>query len=140
MKKLTKKNKKKEVSPLQAARTAMRAFAKYKAEKAVLEEKQRKAKATLYQFALDNRQMFDESGNFNLPGGYLHFGEKTVVKPCEGFDMNEFVKEFPELVDQVFRAGAVKNILQDEKGREKLLQNHCVELVKDESFDIIVKA
>lgn len=120
--------------------TAMRNFIALKSKKAVMEEQQRKAKAILEQFAKENRVLFDEDGNFKLKGGYLHFGKQTIVKPCEGFDMGEFVKEFPELVDQVFKTGMVKSMLSSEEGKEKLLQNHCVELAEKESFDIVVKS
>lgn len=129
----------KKPTPLQIARTAMRHYVKTKAEKATLEEKQRKAKAILESFAKSNRKNFDEDGNFKLPGGYLHFGEQSVIKPCDGFDLSLFVKEFPELVDQKFKTAAVKNLLESEEGKEKLLQNHCVELSKEEKFDVVVK-
>lgn len=132
------KSPKKAQTQLQMARRAMRTFIKTKNEKAILEEKQRKAKAVLEGFAKANKKNFDESGNFKMPGGYLHFGKESTIQPCEGFDLRLFVADFPELVKQTLKTAAIKNFLESE-GKDRLLKNHCVEVKEEDSFDVVVK-
>lgn len=122
-----------------AAKRAIADYMKFKKSKAKINIKQKVAADYLEAFALANRGKFDKDNNFKLPGGYLHFGEETVITPCEGFSMADFVKEFPELIDKKFKTAAMKTLLQSEEGKAKLLQNHCVELKKVDIFDIVIK-
>lgn len=127
------------LSPLAQAKLALKYYIKYKQQKEKVANAQAQAAAQLEKFAEANRDKFDQEGHYQLPGGYLYFGEETTIQPCEGFSMATFVKDFPELVDKKFKVGAVKALLKDDAGREKLLANHCVELRKEGVFKIVIK-
>lgn len=127
------------LSPLAQAKLALKCYIKYKQQKEKVANAQAQAAALLEKFAEANRTKFDKDGNYKMPGGYLHFGEETVIQPCDGFNMSEFIKEFPELVDKKFKVGAMKALLKDVAGKEKLLANHCVELRKEDVFKIVIK-
>ena len=127
------------LSPLQQAKLAMKFYIKFKQQKEKIAKAQAQAAAQLEAFAEANKVKFDEGGNYKMPGGYLHFGEETTIAPCEGFSMADFVKDFPELVDKKFKVAAIKSLLQDEAGKAKLLQNHCVEIKKEGVFRIVIK-
>ena len=124
---------------IKAAKRAMTDYIKLKNSKAKIAAKQKIAADYLQAFAIANRGKFDDNDNYKLPGGYLHFGEETVIVPCEGFSMASFVTDFPELVDKKFKTAAMKALLESEEGKTKLLQNHCVELKKADTFDIVIK-
>jgi hypothetical protein len=127
------------LSPLAQAKNALKFYIKFKQQKEKIAKAQAEAAAQLQAFAEANRSKFNEEGHYKLPGGYLYFGEETTIVPCDGFNMSDFVKDFPELVDKKFKVSAMKVLLKDESGRQKLLANHCVELRKEDVFKIVVK-
>ena len=136
MKTRKKKPQPKKPTPLQAANKAMRAYIKATAAKEIASEQQKKAKAGLLMFAKDAD--FGDDGNLQLRGGYIHKGKETVIVPCEGFNFLQFMQEFPELVNKSFKVAPIKALLQDEAGKQKLLQNHCVELKQEDSLEIVI--
>jgi len=133
------KTAKPKLSPIQQAKAAMKAYIKYKQQKEKVAKAQAQAAAQLQKFAEANRAKFDDDGNFKMPGGYLHFGAETVIQPCDGFNMSEFIKDFPELVDKKFKVGPMKALLNDEAGKERLLSRHCVEIKQEDVFKIVIK-
>lgn len=143
--------------PVSVAKAAMANFIKLKKQKARIEARQKKAKAKLVLFAASNRDKFDENDNYHLKGGYLHFGNETLVIPCEGFQLGAFIEKYPELVglfkkvsyadgtdvmtldrDKI-KTGAIKSILDSEEGRKKFTTEHCLQLGTVETFAIEVK-
>lgn len=134
----TKTKGKKKPTPKQLADQTMRSYIKATAAKQAAAEAQSFAKKALIAFAAINKFMAGEDGNIQLKGGYIHFGEETVIKPCTGFDMARFIQDYPELVDKKFKVGPIKNVLKDEASRQALTANHCVELVAEESVDIVI--
>lgn len=129
---------KKKLTPKQLADQTMRSYIKATAAKQAAAEQQSFAKKTLLAFAANNKNMAGEDGNIQLKGGYIHFGEETVIKPCEGFDMAKFIQDYPELIDKKFKVAPMKNVLKDDASRKQLTANHCVELVAEESVDIVI--
>jgi hypothetical protein len=127
------------LSPLAQAKNALKFYIKFKQQKEKIAKAQAEAAAQLQAFAEANRSKFNEEGHYKLPGGYLYFGEETTIVPCDGFNMSDFVKDFPELVDKKFKVAAMKTLLQDKAGKAKLLQNHCVEIKKEGVFRIVIK-
>jgi len=134
----TKSKGKKKPTQKQLANAAMRSYIKATAEKVTASERQKLAKTSLIAFAALNKDMAGEDGNIQLSGGDIHFGEETVIRPCEGFIMSKFVQDYPELVDQKFKTAPIKNALSDEAARQKLLANHCVDIKKEDTIDIII--
>lgn len=133
-----KTKKKPSPTPRQLANKSMREYIKQTAIKAIASDKQEAAKQSVLAYAKANTNLKDEDGNIEMRGGYVHFGKKSVITPCDGFIFSEFVKDFPELVDKKFKVAPMKALLEDESGRERLLQNHCVELIKEDTLEIII--
>jgi hypothetical protein len=133
------KTKEKKLSATQVAKLAMLSYIDASAKKAKYSNLQAKAKEVLEAFANANRGKFNEDGNYKLPGGYLHFGEESVIVPCEGFDFLKFAEAFPQLIDKKFKTAPIKSMLTDEEGVKKLTGQHCVELKKEEKFSIVLK-
>jgi hypothetical protein len=138
-----------------AAKVAMADYIKQKNAKAKIDKKQKEAAACLAVFAAQHRDKFKD-GNYKLPGGYLHFGDETLIVPCDGFDLAAFVNAFPELValykevkldtesintlDKTkVKTSAIKALLDSPEGKGKLTAQHCVEIKQAESFSIVVK-
>lgn len=124
-------------TPLQLARRAMKRYIQTTAQKAAISEKQSQAKKELLAFGSSDHAVFD-GANLTLGAGYLHIANETVIKPCQGFDFSLFVKEFPGLVDKKFKVAPMKALLQDDDGKKKLLENHCVELQEVKTLEIVI--
>jgi hypothetical protein len=136
---MSKKEQQPKTISLALAKEAMADYIKASALKAKQEAKQKLAKSVLEQFAKDNKVKFNEEGNYKLPGGYLHWGEESVIVPCEGFNLVEFVKAYPELVDRKFKTAPIKAMLATPEGLCKLTAQHCVAIEKDDKFSIVLK-
>lgn len=134
----TKRKKPKELTAKQIANRELKQYIKATAQKKLFEEKQKAAKARLVMFASANTELKNDDGNIELRGGYIHFGDKTVIKPCEGFSWPRFVEEYPELVKNEFKVAPVKNVLDNTDARNKMLANHCVEIKEDEEISIVI--
>jgi hypothetical protein len=116
----------------------MREYLKLQAEKAVIDSKMKAHKALLLEYAEKNRDFVDGDNNLHLEEGYLHFGNKSVVKTSPKFDLLRFVKFFPELLKREFKVSAIKAILADARGKQKL-QPHGISIVEVEEFSIVPK-
>lgn len=128
---------KRKPTPVQLANRALRAYAAATKAKNRYAAIQKEAAMHLRVFGENHSDLF-EDGNLQLRGGYLHQATRTVIKPCEGFSMAEFVKDFPELIDNKFKVAPMKALLSSEEGKKKLLENHCVELGQETDIEIIL--
>ncbi len=132
------KKTKKEPTQLQLANRHMKKYIQASALKAQITEAQKQMKERILAFASENPDLYDKDNNLHLRGGYVHNGNKTIIKPCEGFSFSKFVADFPELVDNKFKVSPMKALLNSEEGRKKLLENHCVELRDEEDVEIVI--
>lgn len=136
---MTTQTKKKRSTSHKVAKEYFADYIKAKKAKAKLDARMKDAKAYLEAYADDETDNFDEKGNLEMNGGYLHLATKTEVVGCETFDISEFMKDFPELVDHKFKTAAIKAILKSEAGTEKLTNNHCVTLDEVTTLEIVIK-
>jgi len=135
----TKKATTKKSTSHKKAREYLGVYIKDRRSKSKYDNRMKLAKEYLLRYATEHRDKFDDSGNLNMPGGYLHFGKETVVQGCDSFNMAAFLLDHPDLVDHKFKTAAIKAILQSEAGVEKLTNNHCITLEEQEKFDIVIK-
>jgi len=110
---------------------------KAKKKKAARDATMKDALAYLKEHGDENRDKFDEKGNLEMKGGYLHFGKTTVVVECDTFDLGKFMEDFPELVNHSMKTAAIKAMLESEAGQEKLTNNHCITLDTKETFSVV---
>lgn len=135
----TKAKTKKKTTSHKRAQEMLSAFIKDQRAKAKYDARMKECKAYLATYAEENPDNFDNKGNLQLNGGYLHIANETKVVSCDQFDLVKFVKDYPELLDAKFKTSAVKAILKSAEGVEKLTTNHCVELSETQKLEIVVQ-
>jgi hypothetical protein len=123
----------------ETAQATLTAYADLKTEKATIDASMKEAKAKLEAFAKKYRNKFDENGNLQMDGGYLHFGQEgKVVIDEEVFSWKNFLKKFPKLVKFDFNRRGLQAALTDGDAR-KAVVDLGVDMTFEQKFDIKVK-
>lgn len=120
----------------QVADGMVASYLKLQVQKAGIDAEMKLLKKELEHYAKLNRAQFDDDGNLYFKEGYLHFGNKSIVKTMRKFNIVAFIKAFPELIKREFKVGAIKEIVKDRAGREKL-KKLGVQYDQIELFDIV---
>lgn len=132
------KKTKKEPTQLQIANREMKRYIKATILKAQISEVQKQSKERILEFASINPDLYDEDNNLQLRGGYVHNGKQTVITPCEGFVASKFIEEYGAFVDLKLKVTPMKDLLNNDESRKKLLASHCVELTEEDKIEIVI--
>jgi hypothetical protein len=106
--------------------------------KADIDSQMKEKKVQISAFAEKYKSHFDESGRFELDGGYLRFATKSSIKAAKKFNLVEFVKELPEYLKASFNTGMIKKALETPEVKSKF-DKHGVQLVEKEELEIVDK-
>lgn len=121
---------------LKEANDNLAKFLELQTQKAAIDASMKAYKEKLKEFADKNAKLVNKDGNLILTTGYLHYGTKTTVKHPVRFNVVEFIKKFPALIDWKFKVSPVKAFFDNVKTKEKL-RGFGLKLVEDKTFDIV---
>lgn len=104
----------------QAKENKLAAQARIEHELEACAKSMKEAEKELLEIGARNREAFNVDGNLEFETGYIHIANSAVVVLSKKFNLAEFSRDHPELIDAKLKLAPIKKLFQDAAARKEL--------------------
>ena len=96
----------------------------------------KKAETELLEIGMRHRDAFNAEGNLAFETGYLHIANSAIVVTGKKFNLAEFTRDHPDLIDVKLKTSLIKKLFQDAAARKEL-SAYGVSLDNESSLQVL---